>query len=97
MSKLAISNSSFTPMKIVENRYFNAALILMLFSAIIHTVVIFFLAAASADFHVLNYFNIVSLDRFLPNFPSTLVSDIAATAFAVLLYAVILIVNKDAS
>jgi hypothetical protein len=52
--------------KIVKNIYINSLLILMLFSATIHMVILFFIALINIDFYVLNYFNIIDLDILFP-------------------------------
>jgi len=53
-------------MKIVKNIYINALLILMLFSAVVHMLVLFFIAFSRGDLYALNYFNILDLDILSP-------------------------------
>ncbi len=50
--------------KIADNKYVNALLVLMLFSAIVHMIILFVVAIASRDMYVLNYFNILDVDLF---------------------------------
>ncbi|MFA7714609.1 MAG: hypothetical protein WCX77_00670 [Candidatus Paceibacterota bacterium] len=54
--------------QIVQNKYLNALFVLMLFSASIHMMILVYLAISSGNFYILNYFNILDIDAFIPNF-----------------------------
>jgi hypothetical protein len=78
-------------MHIVKNRYLNALLLLMLFSAILHMTVLVIRFAGSGNWNLLNFFTIVGLQPFLPAFWSgNTVSVLAVLA----LYGIILKLNK---
>ncbi len=62
---------------IVQNKYVNALLLLMLVSAFIH---LFFVIS------FLNYFGILQIDYFLPSLVTTAYGTIASLAVVVLLY-----------
>lgn len=81
-------------MKIVKNKYLNALLLLMLFSAILHMVILGMMALASKSVHVLNYFNIVNLPYFIPGIPQGALGDGLSFVFVIVLYAIILKLNK---
>jgi len=81
--------------KIAKNKYVNAALVLMLFSAIAHMVILFFSAVATKDMHALNYFNILDFDFMFPDLFTGFWVDVFSWIFVGFLYAVILKANKD--
>lgn len=54
--------------KIVNNKYLDALLKTMLFSAIIHMILLFIYIGISGKFYLANYFNILDLDLFSPKF-----------------------------
>jgi len=80
--------------KIVKNRYLNALLILMLFSAILHTVLLLFLILKTRDLYVINYFNILDIDSFYPNIFNSFLGNALSIVFTVVIYLVILKKNK---
>jgi len=82
-------------MKIVENKYINALLLLMLFSAIVHMLVLFAIALTSGNLHVLNYFSILNLNYFIPGFSNSFGWDVISFAGMAIIYLVILKNNKQ--
>jgi len=76
--------------KLIKNKYINAVLLLMLFSAIAHMVILFFIAIWQGDLYFLNYFNILSISYFIPNFLNSFWGNIASFVFVSFLYFVIL-------
>jgi len=80
--------------QIVKNKYVNALLLLMLGSAIFHILLLAFLALWTKNLYFLNYFNILSISYFIPNFLNSFLGDAAATLFALILYLAILFLNK---
>ena len=80
--------------KIVKNKYLNALLILMMFSAGVHMLVLSCLAVASGSLYVLNYFNILDLDLFYPNIFNSFGGNIFSIFFVVAIYSIILKTNK---
>lgn len=80
--------------KIIKNKYINALFILMLFSAIVHMLIIFYLALVSEDLYIVNYFNILDLDLFYPNIFNSFAGNIFSLVFAAGLYLIILKNNK---
>lgn len=79
---------------IVKNKYLNALLILMLFSAIVHMLVLFIVAVISQDMYMLNYFNILDLDLFYPNVFNSPAGNIFSGLIVVAIYLFILKKNK---
>ncbi len=51
---------------IVQNKYLNALLLLMLFSASVHMVILIVWAIMQRNLDYLNYFNILTLNYFFP-------------------------------
>jgi len=80
-------------LKIVKNKYLNALFLLMLFSAIVHMVILFIFAIVSKNVNILNYFNILNLNYFMPDFFNNLLGNITSFLFVILLYAIILKIN----
>lgn len=80
--------------KLVKNRYINALLILVLFSAAVHMLVLFFVAITSGDFYVLNYFNILDIDYLVPGILNSPLGNAASLIFAGIIYLAILRKNK---
>ena len=80
--------------KIVKNKYLNALFLLMLFSAIIHMVLLFCVAITSRDIYVLNYFNILDFDLLFPALKNSVAGNIFSAIFVFVLYGIILAVNK---
>jgi len=81
-------------LKIVRNRYLNALFVLMLFSAMVHMLILGYFAFKSGDFYVLNYFNILDVDAFIPNFLNSEAGNIFSLVFVGGLYFFILAKNK---
>jgi hypothetical protein len=79
---------------IVKNKYLNTLLLLMLFSAVAHMVVVLFIAVVDWNVAALNYFQIINLDYFFPVLSSGFWSDIAAAATVAALYIIILVINR---
>lgn len=81
--------------QIVENKYINAVLLVMLFSAGIHMLILFYLALISGNFYLLNYFNIIDLDVLFPSlFTNSPMGNIVSVLLVVLLYFFILKYNR---
>jgi len=80
--------------KIVKNKYLNALFILMLFSAVAHMLIVFYLAITSENLYIINYFNILDLDLFYPDTFNNFFSNIFSMLFVAVLYIVILKSNK---
>lgn len=81
--------------RIVKNKYINAILILMLFSAILHMGILFFLAIVKKNFYILNYFNILDLDMLFPFlFFDNFLSNVSSIIVVALIYVLILKIDK---
>ncbi len=80
--------------KIVRNKYLNTLLLLILFSAIAHIIILFYIVVQTGDFYTLNYFNVLDITYFVPNFSNSLWGNIISVVFLVFIYFVILLVNK---
>ncbi|MDO8486365.1 MAG: hypothetical protein Q7S77_01545 [Candidatus Staskawiczbacteria bacterium] len=80
--------------KIVKNKYLNSLFVLMLFSAVIHMLVLFYSAITSGNFYLLNYFNILDLDLFLPGVFNNFTGDVSSVLFLIIAYIIILRTNK---
>lgn len=80
--------------KIVKNKYINSLFVLILFSAIAHMLIIFYLAITSGDLYIINYFNILDLDLLFPNLFNSSVSNTFSIFFVVVIYLIILKSNK---
>lgn len=76
--------------QIVKNKYLNSLLLLMLFSAAVHMVILFFLAMWAGNLYFLNYFNILSVSYFFPNFLNSIFGNIISFLFAGIIYIIIL-------
>ena len=81
--------------KIVKNKYLNALLLLMLFSAIVHMIILFLMTISTFDIYALNFFNILDIDVLFPAlfFNSTL-SNISSVIFILSIYLIILVNNE---
>ncbi len=79
---------------IVKNKYLNALYILMLVSAGLHVAILFLLAVTHGDLYFLNYFNIIDIDYFIPNFLNSVAGNLIAGLFTLGLYLSILYINK---
>lgn len=80
--------------KIVKNKYINALFILMLFSAIIHMLVVFFAVVISGDLYLINYFNILGADLFYPDAFNNFFGNIFSLFFVIVIYFIILKYQK---
>ncbi len=76
--------------RIVKNKYLNALLLLMLFSAIIHLLILFYTALTTQDLYVLNYFHILDITYFFPNFFKNRLGNIISILFVISFYVVLL-------
>jgi len=81
--------------KIVKNKYVNSFLLLLLFTAIIHFLVLCFLFIKSRDIYFLNYFSILNLNYFVPNFLNSFIGNIFSIIFVIILYLIILKINNQ--
>ena len=79
--------------RVVKNKYLNALLLLMLFSAIVHMVVLFVNALAKQDFYTLNYFNILDLDLIYPGLANSFWGNVFSLLCVAVLYFLILKIN----
>lgn len=66
----------------------------MLFSAIVHMVILFFLAIKTLNIYVLNYFNILDIDLFYPNFLNSNLGNFISVVFMIFIYVIILKSSK---
>ena len=78
---------------IVKNKYLNALFLLMLVSAIVHMLILFYLALVSKDLYILNYFNILDIDLLLPSIFNGVAGNIFSAFVAVTIYILILKLN----
>lgn len=81
--------------KIVKNKYLNAFLLLMLFSAIVHMIVLFCWFLASKDIYVFNYLNILNLNYFYPDLSGNIWWYVLSVVSVILTYLIILFINKN--
>jgi len=79
---------------IVRNKYLNALFVLMLFSAAIHMLILAYLAFKAGDPYILNYFNILDVDIFIPGFLNSEAGNLLSLAFTAGFYFLILAKNK---
>lgn len=79
---------------IVKNKYINALLLLMLGSATVHMLILFAATLWSGNIYLLNYFNILSISIFIPDFLNSLAGNMFSFIFMAALYMVILKINK---
>ena len=81
--------------KIFKNKYLDSLFIIMLFSASVHMLILFFLALRRGDLYILNYFNILDLDILFPAvFKNDFFGNFASLIFVVLFYFLILKGNR---
>lgn len=76
--------------KIVQNKYGNAVLLLMLVSAIVHMAILGYLAIQSKNWYLLNYFNILDVDLLTKNTFDSAYGNMVATATMIGIYLLIL-------
>ncbi len=81
-------------MKIVQNKYLNALLWLMLFSAGAHMVILVFLAVVHGDLYLLNYFNILDVDLLAGSTFNTTAGNMLAAGTGLAIYLIILKLNQ---
>ena len=81
-------------MQIVKNKYVNSLLLLMLGSATVHMVILFYFTIVSGNLYILNYFNILDIDLFYPNVFNNQAGNTFSGFFVVAIYAIILKNNK---
>lgn len=79
--------------KIVKNKYINSLLLLMLFSAIVHMVILCYFAVELKDVYILNYFNILDLDLLFGEIFNSINGNVISLLCIVLIYLVILKIN----
>ena len=48
--------------KIVKNKYLNSLLLMMLFSATVHMLILFYISVMTGNFYILNYFKILDIN-----------------------------------
>lgn len=82
---------------IVRNKYLNTLLLLMLLSAIVHMVILCYVAMASQDVYILNYFNILDIDLFFPAAVNSALGNVTSLIFVVGLYGFILTMHHNKS
>lgn len=70
----------------IENRYLDALFKLILLSAIAHLIVLAVQSLRAGDISILNYFNILDVDLFLPSIAQGLRSQIASVLVMAGLY-----------
>lgn len=81
--------------KIINNKYLNGFLILLLYSAIFHFIVLIYRSFAERTIYTLNFFSILSLDILFPNlFKNTPSGNVASLIVAVLVYLIVLKTQK---
>jgi len=73
-----------------KNRYLEALIKLILFSAIFHLVLLFIYALINLNISYLNYFSIIDIDLFLPSITEGPFSLIFSLITALALYLIIL-------
>ena len=72
-----------------KNRYIDAALKLIIFSSIVHLLILAAQAIIHRDVLWLNYFNILDLEFFFPSILQYPLSTFFATACAVVIYGIL--------
>jgi len=81
--------------KIVKNKYVNTLFLLMLVSATVHMLTLFFVAFSRGDLYILNYFNILDFDVLFPTiFKNDFLGNFASLIVAIATYFIILKINK---
>jgi len=82
------TDRSFMTGRIVNCRYLDALLKLILFSALVHIVILVIHAVRERDFSVMNYFNILDLDFFFPGIEEGVLSNVLSVVVMVVIYGV---------
>jgi len=81
--------------KMIKNKYLNAFLILLLYSAIFHVFVLIYRSFAERTIYPLNFFSILNLDILFPNmFKNTISVNAASFLVVVIIYFLILKYQK---
>ena len=75
---------------IVKNRYFDALLKLMLFSAIVHVGLLIVYSIFSKDLFILNYFNILDFDLVYSRIATGVTNFIISGVVVIVIYIIIL-------
>ena len=75
--------------RFVNNRFLDALLKLMLFSATIHICILIYHSITSHDITVMNYFNILDLDFFMSDIAKGTVNNILSAVTMLIIYIVI--------
>ena len=83
--------------RIVDNRYLDALLKLMMFSAIIHIIILIPCALVTGNGMLMNYFNILDLDLVFPGVENGALSQVICVVVAVAVYCAMFFTNKQES
>jgi hypothetical protein len=78
---------------LVQNKYINAFILLVLFSAAIHIMLLTVFAVISNDISVLNFFNIISLNYFMEGMFNGMLSTLLSFVVVLILYGCMLFVS----
>ncbi len=79
----------------LKNKYLNTLFMLILFSAIVHILILFYIAITTANLNILNYFSILQINYFIPNFLSDFWGNIISIIFVIFIYFTILFISKN--
>jgi hypothetical protein len=75
---------------IAENRFLDAFLKLILFSGILHLVIVVIAGLRQGSLRPLNYFSIIGLDQIFPRLNVSFFSHVLALSTALIIYTIIL-------
>jgi len=81
--------------KITKNKYVDAFLLLMMFSAALHMIILLIQSLYEGNVYILNYFNILDLDLFISGISNTFWCNFFSGVVALIIYLLILKVNKS--
>ncbi len=81
-------------MKIHHNKYIDALLKTMLFSASIHMIILIVQAIRTGDIMIINYFNILDLEIYYPHILKIPQTHLIAASVALIIYLTFLIRRK---
>jgi len=76
-------------MKTSENRYIDALIKLILFSAVFHIILITIYSIVNLDITYLNYFNILDIDLFFPGIIDGSLSQVFSILMITIIYLII--------
>ena len=76
----------FMTKKITCNRYLDALLKLILFSALVHIFILVIHAVREKDVSILNYFNILDMDFFFPGIADGVLSNVLSVGVMVVIF-----------